>query len=164
MAGLTSGFTGMVALALVATGTALAQNPYPNGAPPYDPNAGAYNQGAYPNQQPYPDQGAYGDPNAYPQQSPYPAGGYPAQAYAAGPAPVCGPGTVWVDGYYSANGYPVNGYCAVLPYTDAYWISPYWFGGRFNAGYWGHGGYLGHAPGWGGYGFRGGFSGRLRSL
>ncbi len=160
--------TNFMALALVATGTAFAQQPYPSGAPGYDPNAGAYGQpgqpGAYPNQGAYPDQGAYGDPNAaqYPVQ-----GGYPAQAYAApGYAPpVCGPGSVWVDGYYDASGYPVNGYCAVLPYSDAYWISPYWYGGRFFAGYWGHGGYLGHAPGWRGYGaagFRGGYSNGFR--
>jgi hypothetical protein len=58
----------------------------------------------------------------------YPQG--PAGAYAA--PPLCAPGTVWIDGY---NG--VNGYCAVPPYSGAYWIAPGYFGGRFVAGYWG---------------------------
>ena len=60
--------------------------------------------------------------------------------------PLCAPGTVWIDGY---NG--VNGYCAVPPYSGAYWIGPSYYGGRFIAGYWG--GPRGFV---GGYGFRGG--------
>lgn len=81
--------------------------------------------------------------------------GPPPGAYAQ--PPVCGPGAVWIDGYNDSNGYWVDGYCTVPPYSDSYWVAPGYFGGRFVAGYWGRG--YGHAPGFGfggGYAFRGG--------
>ena len=81
-----------------------------------------------------------GAPGYYP-----PPGAYDAP-------PPCGPGSVWIDGYTDASGYPVNGYCAVPPYSGAYWVAPGYFGGRFVAGYWGRG----YAPG---FGFRGGYGG-----
>ncbi len=135
----------LFALVLMA-GSTFAQDPYPVGAgaggPGYDPSAGAY---------PAPGPGA---PGTYPADG---GGGYgaPAGAYAA-PA-VCGPGSVWIDGYTDANGYFVNGYCAVPPYAGAYWVAPGFFGGRFVAGYWGRGGpgyRLGYGPA---IGFRGGY-------
>jgi hypothetical protein len=145
----------LVALMLMA-GSTFAQ--YPNsasagaGAPGYDPSAGGYGapSSAYPapGQDPYPMGAGAGAPGNYP-----PAGGYgaPAGAY-AGPA-ACGPGYVWIEGYNDANGYFVNGYCAVPPFSGAYWVAPGFFAGRFVAGYWGRGG-LGYAPG---LGFRGGY-------
>ncbi len=99
-----------------------------------------------------------GAPGNYP-----PAGGYgvPAGAYAAPAA--CGPGYVWINGYNDANGYFVNGYCTVPPFSGAYWVAPGFFGGRFVAGYWGRGG-IGYASGFGvrggygaNYGVRGGY-------
>jgi hypothetical protein len=111
-------------------------------------------------QSPYSVPPGAGAPGDYP-----PAGGYgaPASAYAAPAA--CGLGYVWIDGYNDANGYFVNGYCAVPPFSGAYWIAPGFFGGRFVAGYWGRGS-LGYAPGLGfrgggygaSYGVRGGYS------
>ena len=68
----------------------------------------------------------------------------PPGAYAA--PPVCGPGSVWIDGYTDAYGYWVDGYCAVPPYAGAYWIAPRFYGGRFIAGYWG--GHYGSAYGY----------------
>jgi len=68
----------------------------------------------------------------------------PVGAYAA--PPLCPPGNVWIDAYDG-----VNGYCAVPPYSGAYWIAPGYYGGRFVAGYWG--GPRGFVHG---YGFRGG--------
>ncbi len=46
--------------------------------------------------------------------------------------PLCAPGSVWIAGYDG-----VNGYCAVPPYSGAFWIGPRYYGGRFVAGYWG---------------------------
>ena len=108
-----------------------------NGAPAYN-NAPGYNGAPG-----YNDAQSYGDAPGY-----YP----PASAGAYSAPPMCAPGTVWIDSY---NG--VNGYCAVPPYSGAYWIGPGYFGGRFVAGYWG--GPRGYA---GGYGLRGGavFTGR----
>lgn len=97
-----------------------------NGAPSYNNGAPGYN-----------DAQAYGGAQGY-----YSRG--PSGAYAA--PPLCAPGNVWITGY---NG--VDGYCAVPPYSGAYWIAPGYFGGRFVAGYWG--GPRGFV---GGYGFRGG--------
>lgn len=59
------------------------------------------------------------------------------------PAPVGpGPGYVWVSGYY----YPVGaryewrqGYWARPPYAGAYWVSPRYYHGRYERGYWRHG-------------------------
>jgi hypothetical protein len=89
--------------------------------------------------------GGPGAPQGNYSQGNYPAAGAyapPQGAYAA--PPVCAPGTVWV-----------NGYCAVPPYAGAYWIGPGFYGGRFVAGYWGHGG-IGYAPG---FAYRGGYRG-----
>ncbi len=158
--------------AVVAT-SAFAQDPYSMGggvgAPAYDQNSAVYDQsqGGY-NQQPYNPQAygqqGYGQQGGYAQQAQYPvqapaygAYGAPQTVYTA---PVCGGGSVWIDGYYDVNGYFVNGYCAVLPFADAYWIAPRFFGGRWTAGYWGHRGY-GYGGGYGGgYGFRGGYENR----
>ena len=73
----------------------------------------------------------------------------PADAYGA--PPYCGPSSVWIGGYTDYNGYWVDGYCAVPPYSGAYWIGPGYFGGRWVGGYWGG------SSGYGGYGFRGGY-------
>ena len=145
--------------AFVAT-SAFAQDPYSMGGgvgvPAYDQQA--YDQQAY-DQQAYGQQGGYAQQAQYPVQAPvYGAYGAPQTVYTA---PVCGAGTVWIDGYYDVNGYFVNGYCAVLPFVDAYWIAPRFYGGRWTAGYWGHrgSGYgsYGYAPS---YGFRGGYENR----
>lgn len=61
----------------------------------------------------------------------------PAGVYGA----PCGPGYVWIDGYNDVNGYWVNGYCAVPPYGDDYWVAPGYFGGRWVGGYWGRRGW-----------------------
>jgi hypothetical protein len=83
----------------------------------------------------------------------------PAGVYGA----PCGPGSVWIDGYNDGNGYWVDGYCAVPPYGDAYWVGPGYFGGRFIGGYWAHRG-DGFRGGYGnGYGFRGGYANGFRS-
>jgi len=148
---------------LVATilmcGSAFAQ--YPN-----SPGAGA--PGNYP-----PESQDEAPSSAYPApgQDPYSMGagvgapgttgyGAPVGAYAA--VPVCGPGYAWIEGYNDANCYFVNGYCAVPPFSGAYWIAPSFFGGRFVAGYWGRGG--GYRSGFGvrggyaaNYGVRGGY-------
>jgi len=80
----------------------------------------------------------------------------PAGVYGA----PCGPGSVWIDGYNDGNGYWVDGYCAVPPYGDAYWVAPGFYGGAWVGGYWAHGGY-GFRGGYGG-GFRGGYSNGFR--
>src|SRR5579862_4125323 len=118
----------LIVLVVLAGASAFAQAPY--GSPGYGPPAGAYDPGAY-----GPPAGAPTYNSAPPVAGAYGAPGYPADAYA--PA-VCGPGSVWVDGYYDANGFFVNGYCTVPPFTGAYWVAPSYFGGRWVAGYWGH--------------------------
>jgi hypothetical protein len=146
----------LVAIILMC-GSAFAQ--YPNsagagaGAPGNYPRADGYGapSSAYPapGQDPYSMGAGVGAPGNYP-----PAGAYgaPASAYAAPAA--CGPGYVWIDGYNDANGYFVNGYCTVPPFSGAYWVAPGFFGGRFVAGYWGRGG-VGYASG---FGVRGGYA------
>jgi hypothetical protein len=141
--------TKLIAVILVAGASAFAQGQFGEdvngGGPGYnsaqegpDYGAPAYNGAPGYNNAP-----TYGNAPGY-----YPPG--QAGVYAA--PPLCAPGTVWIDGY---NG--VNGYCAVPPYSGAYWIGPSYYGGRFIAGYWG--GSRGFV---GGYGFRGGvgFAGR----
>ena len=135
-----------------------------------DPNAGGPGYGGDPGAQGYGGAPGYngapaynGAPGGYEGAQAYGGGqGYypPApQAYAA--PPICGPGSVWVDGYYDANGFFVNGYCAVPPYSGAYWIGPTFYGGRFVAGYWG--GSRGFVRGFGRDDhFRGGFRGDFR--
>jgi|SRR5579863_5444495 len=126
--------TKLIAVMLVAGGSAFAQGQFGgdvNGGGPGYGGAPGYGAPAYDDAQAY-----GGEPGYYP---PAPAGAYV-------PPPLCAPGNVWIDGY---NG--VNGYCAVPPYSGAYWIGPGYYGGRFVAGYWG--GPRGFV---GGYGFRGG--------
>ena len=127
--------TKMIVAMLVAGGSAFAQGQFGGdfngGAPGYNGAQGdpGYGPG-------YSDAQTYGGAPGY--APPGPAGAYAAP-------PLCAPGTVWIDGY---NG--VNGYCAVPPYSGAYWIGPGYYGGRFVAGYWG-----GRRGFVGGYGFRG---------
>jgi hypothetical protein len=180
----------LVAMTLMC-GSAFAQDSNPSGAgagaPGNYPPAGEYgvpsNTYPAPGQDPYSMGGAGGPGNYAPGAGNYPSGpgnypagpgnypagpgnyppggGYAAGAYAAPAA--CGPGYVWIDGYNDANGYFVNGYCAVPPFSGAYWVSPGFFGGRFVAGYWGRGGIgygsrFGVRGGYGpNYGVRGGF-------
>ena len=136
-----------------------------SGAPGNYPPAGGY--GVPPNgypaqgQDPYSVGAGVGAPGAYPPAGGYgvPQGAYPAQA-------VCGPGYIWINGYTDANGYFVDGYCAVPPFAGAYWIAPGYYGGRFVGGYWGRGGYgygYGVRGGYGGnYGIRGGYGAGAR--
>ena len=133
--------TKLIAVMLVAGASAFAQGQFGgdmNGdGPGYDgPQDGpGYGAPAYNGAPGYNDaQTNGGTPGYYPQG--------PPAAYAA--PPLCAPGTVWIDGYND-----VNGYCAVPPYSGAYWIGPGYYGGRFVAGYWG--GPRGFV---GGYGFR----------
>jgi hypothetical protein len=141
--------TKLIAVMLVAGGAAFAQGQFGGdvngGGPGYNGAQGGAGYGApnYNGAPDYNDAQAYGGGQVY--NSPGPAGAFAAP-------PLCAPGTVWIDGY---NG--VNGYCAVPPYSGAYWIGPSFYGGRFIAGYWG--GPRGFV---GGYGFRGsaGFAGR----
>ena len=50
-----------------------------------------------------------------------------------------GPGYVWVDGYWYANGNRYawhDGYWSRPPYEGAAWVAPRYEGGQFYAGYW----------------------------
>ncbi len=50
-----------------------------------------------------------------------------------------GPGYVWVDGYWYANGGRWawhNGYYTRPPYEGAHWAAPRYEGGRFFEGFW----------------------------
>lgn len=140
--------TKLMAVILVAGASAFAQGQFGgdvNGGTDY--NSAQGNPGdddpAYNGSPGYNEPQSYGGGPEYYSQA-------PAGAYAA--PPLCAPGTVWIDGYDG-----VNGYCAVPPYSGAFWIGPRYFGGRFVAGYWG--GPRGFV---GGRGFRGGvgFAGR----
>jgi hypothetical protein len=81
--------------------------------------------------------GYYAPPPVY--YAPPPVYYAPAPAYYA-PAPVYPAyGSVWISGYY----YPYGGrrvwrpgYWGRRPFAGAAWVSPYWVGGRFHAGYW----------------------------
>lgn len=73
----------------------------------------------------------YAPPPAY--YAPPPAYYAPAPVYAAPAA------TVWIPGYY----YPVGsrwgwraGYWAHPPYAGARWVTPRYYGGHWNRGYW----------------------------
>ena len=151
--------TKLIAVMLVAGGSAFAQGQFGGdvngGGPGYDGGQGvppAYNgapgEPGYGGGPGYGGAPGYGAPAYNDAQAYGGAPGYypsaPAGAYV--PPPLCAPGNVLIDGY---NG--VNGYCAVPPYSGAYWIGPGYYGGRFIAGYWG--GPRGFV---GGYGFRGG--------
>ena len=147
--------TKIIAVMLIAGASAFAQGQYGedvNGdRPGYDgaQNGPDYGVPTYNGAPGYDDPRSYNDPQSYydPQSNGGAPGYYPqgpAGAYAA--PPMCAPGTVWIDGYDG-----VNGYCAVPPYSGAYWIGPGYYGGRFVAGYWG--GRRGFA---GGHEFRGG--------
>src|SRR4051812_10298708 len=141
--------TKLIAVMLVAGASAFAQGQFGqedyNVGPDYNSGQGnpGYDDPAYNG---YP---SYNEPQSYGRLPEYYSQG-PAGAYVA--PPLCPPGTVWIDGYDG-----VNGYCAVPPYSGAFWIGPRHFGGRFIAGYWG--GPRGFV---GGRGFRGsvGFGGR----
>ena len=59
------------------------------------------------------------------------------RAYRVPPSP--GPDFNWIEGYW----YPVNGrwrwhdgYWTRPPFANAYWVAPYWQGGRYFEGYW----------------------------
>jgi hypothetical protein len=61
----------------------------------------------------------------------------PPRAYRVPDRP--GPDYVWVEGYQ----YPVgnhyqwhDGYWTRPPYEGAYWVDPYYYGGRYYAGHW----------------------------
>lgn len=69
-----------------------------------------------------------------------------------------GPGYAWVNGYWDwrpaiRNYVWVGGRWAQPGFRDAFWVGPRFVGGRYYAGYWGHGrgGFRGHERG----GFRG---------
>jgi hypothetical protein len=140
--------TKLIAVMLVAGASAFAQDQFGqdvNAGPDYNSAQGnpGYDDPAYSGSPSYNEPQSYGGSPEYYSQA-------PAGAYVA--PPLCAPGTVWIDGYDG-----VNGYCAVPPYSGAFWIGPRYFGGRFVAGYWsGPGGFVR------GRGFRGGagFSGR----
>ena len=135
--------TKLIAVMLVAGASAVAQGQFGGdvigGGTGYNDEQGGpgYGAPAYDDAPGYNNAQTYGTAPGY-----YPPG--PVGAYSA--PPLCAPGSVWIDGY---NGF--NGYCAVPPYSGAYWIGPSYYGGRFVAGYWG--GPRGFV---GGYGFRGG--------
>jgi hypothetical protein len=61
-----------------------------------------------------------------------------------------GPGYVWIDGFYSPNGW-VAGYWSLPPAPGAFWVAPTFVGGRFVAGYWGGPRFVNHAA----FGFHG---------
>src|SRR4051794_7701044 len=115
--------TKLIAVMLVAGASAFAQGQFRGdvngGGPGYDGGQGvppAYNgaPGGPGYGEPDYNDPAYNDAQAYnAAPSYYP----PAHAGTYVPAPVCAPGAVWIDGY---NG--IDGYCAVPPYTGAYWI------------------------------------------
>ena len=140
--------TKLIAVMLVAGASAFAQGQF---GQDFDPGPDYNSEQANPGY----DDPAYNGSPSYNEPQNY--GGAPeyysqAPAVGYGAPPLCAPGTVWIDGYDG-----VNGYCAVPPYSGAFWIGPRYFGGRFVAGYWG--GPRGFV---GGRGFRGGvgFSGR----
>jgi len=140
--------TKLMAVMVLAGASAFAQGQFGEdangGGPGYNgaQDGPDYGAPAYNGAPGYNDAQTYGGAPGYYQPG-------PAGAYAP---PLCSPGTVWIDGY---NG--VDGYCAMPPYSGAYWIGPGYYGGRFVAGYWG--GPRGFV---GGHGFRGGagFAGR----
>ena len=50
-----------------------------------------------------------------------------------------GPGYFWVEGYWYPNGRSYkwhDGYWTRPPYEGAYWVDPYYYGGRYYAGHW----------------------------
>jgi len=167
--------TKLMGLMIAAGGALFTQQIFAQQYPPQysgpqggDPNYQNYpQQGGYDQQGAYPQQGQYDQQGAYPQQGGYPAQAYPQQypqeAVAMQP-PMPGPGYIWIDGYYDASGVFVPGFWDLPPYAGAFWVGPRFFGGRWNAGYWGgprgvivggyRGGFRGPAAG-----FRGGFRG-----
>lgn len=80
----------------------------------------------------YPAYGYYYAPPPPVYYAPRPAYYAPAPVYAA-------PGYVWIPGY----SYPVGprwgwrpGYWARPPFAHAYWVAPFYGGGRYHHGYW----------------------------
>src|SRR4051812_26468350 len=60
------------------------------------------------------------------------------RAYRVAPRP--GPDYEWVEGYWYPQGKRWawhDGYWTRPPAGGAYWVAPYWEGGRFYDGYWG---------------------------
>lgn len=50
-----------------------------------------------------------------------------------------GPDFVWVEGYWYPQGRRYrwhDGYWTRAPFPDAYWVQPYYYGGRYYGGYW----------------------------
>ena len=139
--------TKLIAVMLVAGASAFAQGQYGqdyNSGPDYNSAQGnpGYDDPAYNGSPGYNEPQSYGGAPEYYSQAPVGAYGVP---------PLCAPGAVWIDGYDG-----VNGYCAVPPYSGAFWIGPRYLGGRFVAGYWsGSRGFVGGREFRGGAGFAG---------
>ena len=74
----------------------------------------------------------------------------PPRVYARPVAP--GPGFVWVDGYWFAQGHHWRlhqGYWTRAPYEGAVWVNPRYEGGRWFDGYWeGDRGHFAHDHRW----------------
>ena len=61
----------------------------------------------------------------------------PPVVYRVPPQP--GPEFVWVEGYWYPHGHKYrwhDGYWTRAPFPNAYWVQPYYAGGRYYAGYW----------------------------
>jgi hypothetical protein len=61
----------------------------------------------------------------------------PPQVFRVPPQP--GPDHIWVDGYWYVQGNRYrwhDGYWTRPPSPDAYWVQPYYDGGRYFRGYW----------------------------
>ena len=72
------------------------------------------------------------------------------RAYRVPPQP--GPDYVWVEGYQYPQGSQYrwhNGYWTRPPFAGAYWVEPYYVGGRYFAGQWEDGNRsMAHNHGW----------------
>ena len=61
----------------------------------------------------------------------------PPVVYRVPPQPA--PEFVWVEGYWYPHGHKYrwhDGYWTRAPFAGAYWVQPYYDGGRYYAGYW----------------------------
>jgi len=61
----------------------------------------------------------------------------PPRAYRVAPRP--GPEFAWVEGYWYPQGKHYrwhDGYWTRAPFPGAYWVEPYYLGGRYFSGYW----------------------------
>jgi hypothetical protein len=72
------------------------------------------------------------------------------RAYRVPPPP--GPDYEWIEGYWYPQGSHYvwhNGYWTRAPYEGAYWVAPYYSGGRYFEGRWeGRQGYISHDHRW----------------